>query len=174
MFDLLLDRGGPEALDGLPKEMRDNQESMAEAIENNVRRTIVDENPVNPKYYERMSVLLDELIDLRRQQAISYQEYLEKVRELAKQVKYPQSHSQSAYPESIDTAAKRALYDNLGKDELLVARIDTAVRYTKKADWYGDRFKEREIAFAIAEETKGYDVTVAEVMELVKAQQEYH
>ena len=48
------------------------------------------------------------------------------------------------------------------------------MRYTTKADWYGDRFKEREIAFAIAEETKGYDVTVAEVMELVKAQQEYH
>lgn len=175
LLALIIQRG-PEALDGLPKDMRENQESMAEAIENNVRRTIVDENPVNPKYYERMSVLLDELIDLRRQQAISYQEYLEKVRELAKQVKHPQSHShsQSAYPQSIDTAAKRALYDNLGKDELLVARIDTTVRYTKKADWHGDRFKVREIAFAIAEETKGYYVTVADVMELVKAQQEYH
>ena len=172
LLELIIQRG-PEALEGLPKEMRKNQEAMAEAIENNVRRTIVDENPVNPKYYEKMSVLLDELIELRRQQAISYQEYLEKVRELAKQVKHPQSHSQSAYPESIDTAAKRALYDNLGKDELLVAKIDTAVRYTKKADWHGDRFKEREIAFAIAEEIKDYEVEVREVMELVKAQKEY-
>ncbi|MBL0453699.1 type I restriction endonuclease subunit R [Aeromonas veronii] len=172
LLELIIQRG-PEALEGLPKEMRKNQEAMAEAIENNVRRTIVDENPVNPKYYEKMSVLLDELIELRRQQAISYQEYLEKVRELAKQVKHPQSHSQSAYPESIDTAAKRALYDNLGKDELLVAKIDTAVRYTKKADWHGDRFKEREVAFAIMEEIVGYDVEVREVMELVKAQKEY-
>ena len=172
LLELIIQRG-PEALEGLPKEMRKNQEAMAEAIENNVRRTIVDENPVNPKYYEKMSVLLDELIELRRQQAISYQEYLEQVRELAKQVKYPQGHSRSAYPESIDTAAKRALYDNLGKDELLVAKIDSAVRYTKKADWHGDRFKEREIAFAIAEEIKEYEVEVREVMELVKAQKEY-
>ncbi|WP_248789823.1 hypothetical protein, partial [Escherichia coli] len=92
----------------------------------------VDENPVNPKYYEKMSVLLDELIALRRQQAISYQEYLEHVRELAKQVKHPQSGSKSTYPASIDTLAKKALFDNLGQDEVLVTKIDAAVRHTKK------------------------------------------
>ncbi|MBJ8836741.1 HsdR family type I site-specific deoxyribonuclease, partial [Citrobacter freundii] len=160
LLELIIERG-EEALDGLPADMRGNQEAMAEAIENNVRRTIVDENPVNPKYYEKMSVLLDELIALRRQQAISYQEYLEHVRELAKQVKHPQSGSKSTYPASIDTLAKKALFDNLGQDEVLVTKIDTAVRHTKKADWYGDRFKEREISFAIAEEIKGYSVTVA-------------
>lgn len=173
LLELIIERGS-EALDGLPKNMRTDQESMAEAIENNVRRTIVDENPVNPKYYEKMSVLLDELIELRRQQAISYQEYLEQVRELAIKVKRPASAGGSTYPASVDTPAKRSLYDNLGQDEVLVAKVDAAVRHTKKADWYGDRFKEREIAYAIAEETKGYDVTVAEVMALVKAQQEYH
>ncbi|MFI3310226.1 HsdR family type I site-specific deoxyribonuclease [Ewingella allii] len=173
LLELIIERG-EDALDGLPADMRGNQEAMAEAIENNVRRTIVDENPVNPKYYEKMSVLLDELIALRRQQALSYQEYLEHVRELAKQVKYPQSGSQNTYPASVDTLAKRALYDNLGQDEVLIAKIDSAVRNTKKADWYGDRFKEREIAFAIAEEIKGYALTVAEVMALVKAQKEYH
>lgn len=172
LLELIIERG-EDALDGLPADMRGNQEAMAEAIENNVRRTIVDENPVNPKYYEKMSVLLDELIALRRQQAISYQEYLEHVRELAKQVKHPQSGSKSTYPASIDTLAKKALYDNLGQDEVLVIKIDTAVRHTKKADWYGDRFKEREISFAIAEEIKGYAVTVADVMKLVKAQKEY-
>ncbi|HDS4238062.1 TPA: type I restriction endonuclease subunit R, partial [Klebsiella pneumoniae subsp. pneumoniae] len=172
LLELIIERG-EEALDGLPADMRGNQEAMAEAIENNVRRTIVDENPVNPKYYEKMSVLLDELIALRRQQAISYQEYLEHVRELAKQVKHPQSGSKSTYPASIDTLAKKALFDNLGQDEVLVTKIDAAVRHTKKADWYGDRFKEREISFAIAEEIKGYSVTVADVMALVKAQKEY-
>ncbi|MEG5913609.1 HsdR family type I site-specific deoxyribonuclease [Enterobacter bugandensis] len=172
LIELIIERG-EEALDGLPADMRSNQEAMAEAIENNVRRTIVDENPVNPKYYEKMSVLLDELIALRRQHAISYQDYLERVRELAKQVKHPQSGSKSTYPASIDTLAKKALYDNLGQDEVLVIKIDTAVRHTKKADWYGDRFKEREISFAIAEEIKGYSVTVADVMALVKAQKEY-
>ena len=33
---------------------------LAETIENNVRRLIIDETPVNPKYYEKMSKLLDE------------------------------------------------------------------------------------------------------------------
>ncbi len=34
---------------------------MAETIENNVRRLIIDEMAVNPKYYEKMSELLDAL-----------------------------------------------------------------------------------------------------------------
>lgn len=89
-------------------------------------------------------------------------------------VKRPASGGAETYPGSVDTSAKRALYDNLGRDEVLVTKIDTAVRYTKKADWLGDRFKEREVAFAIAEEIKEYNVTVADVMTLVKAQPEYH
>ncbi|UUM71588.1 HsdR family type I site-specific deoxyribonuclease [Aeromonas hydrophila] len=173
LLELIIERGA-EGLEGAPEGLRKDPEAMAEAIENNVRRTIVDENPVNPKYYEKMSVLLDELIELRRSQAISYQEYLEKVRELAMKVKRPASGGAQTYPASVDTSAKRALYDNLGCDEVLVTKIDTAVRYTKKADWLGDRFKEREVAFAIAEEIKEYDVTVADVMTLVKAQPEYH
>ncbi|EJL3955515.1 HsdR family type I site-specific deoxyribonuclease [Vibrio cholerae] len=173
LIELIVQKGA-EALDGLPKDMKKNPEAMAEAIENNVRKTIVDENPVNPKYYEQMSVLLDELIKQRRQQAISYQEYLEKVRELAKKVKYPASNTSKAYPDSMDTMAKRALYDNFGSDEVLVTKIDTAVRYTKKAEWLGDRFKEKEIARAIRQETAEYNVDVQAVMELVKAQKEYH
>lgn len=41
---------------------------MAETIENNVRKLILDESPVNPKYYEQMSKLLDALIEQRRQE----------------------------------------------------------------------------------------------------------
>ncbi|OBP16847.1 restriction endonuclease subunit R [Rheinheimera sp. SA_1] len=173
LIELIVQKGAA-ALQGLPKDLKNNQEAMAEAIENNVRKTIVDENPVNPKYYKQMSVLLDQLIAQRRQEAISYQEYLEKVRELAKKVKYPASNTTQSYPDSVDTMAKRALYDNLGKDEVLVTKIDSAVRYTKKAEWLGDKLKEKEIAFAIQQETADYEVDVQAVMDLVKAQKEYH
>uniref|UniRef100_UPI00300AF02C hypothetical protein n=1 Tax=Acinetobacter guillouiae TaxID=106649 RepID=UPI00300AF02C len=81
--------------------------------------------------------------------------------------------STSHYPSSMDSSAKRALYDNFGKDELLATKIDSVIRYTKKADWVGDKFKEREIAFAIQQDTKGYDIDMQSVMELVKAQREY-
>ncbi|MEZ8077113.1 type I restriction endonuclease subunit R [Vibrio sp. FF112] len=173
LIDLVVNNNG-EGLDSLPKDLRENEEAMAEAIENNVRKTIVDENPINPKYYDQMSSLLDEIIRQRREKALNYQEYLEQIRELAKKVVNPSGNRSASYPDSVDTAAKQSLYDNLGNDEVLTAKIDTAVRYTKKADWLGDRFKEREIANAIREETKGYDVDIVEVMERVKAQKEYH
>lgn len=170
----LINAKGTAALDSLPEGIKKDPEAMAEAIENNIRKTIVDENPVNPKYYAQMSVLLDELIKLRRKKAIEYQDYLEQVLALAKQVVNPDGQHHQHYPESVDTRAKRALFDNFGQDEVLVAKLDTAIRYTKKAEWLGDRFKERELANAIREEVQGYDIDVAEIMTLVKAQQEYH
>ncbi len=95
----------------LPEGIRTNQEAVAETIENNVRKLIIDEQPINPKYYERMSELLDALIAQRRQDAIDYQKYLEEVVELARQVANPTTGQ--AYPKSLDTPAKRALFDNL-------------------------------------------------------------
>jgi type I restriction enzyme R subunit len=172
LIELIVEKG-VEAAESLPEGIRKNQDAMAETIENNVRKTIVDENPVNPKYYEQMSVLLDELIELRRQKAIEYQEYLERIRELSKKVIRPEQTTAN-YPSSMDTGAKRAFYDNFGSDEVLAVKIDSAIRYTKKADWVGDRFKEREIANAVREETKGYGVDIQSVMELAKAQKEYH
>lgn len=150
---------------------------MAEAIENNVRKTIVDENPVNPKYYEQMSVLLEEIIEQRRQQAISYQEYLEKIKALAAKVVNP-GGNKSSYPGSINTPAKQSLYDNLGKDEELAVKVDEAVTTTKKADWVGDRFKEREVANAVRQEIQGKlvdgeEIDIFDLMNLIKAQKEY-
>ena len=171
LIELIVEKG-TDALDALPKDIRNDEQAMAETIENNVRKTIIDENPVNPKYYEQMSVLLDELIELRRQKAIEYQEYLKRIRDLSSKIIRPEK-STSHYPSSMDSSAKRALYDNFGKDELLATKIDSVIRYTKKADWVGDKFKEREIAFAIQQDTKGYDIDIQSVMELAKAQREY-
>ena len=172
LIELIVEKGD-EAIDSLPEGIKKDPESMAETIENNMRKTIIDENPVNPKYYERMSELLDALIEERRKQAISYQEYLEKIKELARKIIKPINDDQTTYPDSIDSPAKCALYDNLEKNETLAVKIDTAIRYTKKADWVGDRFKEKEVANAIRQESAGYDVNIADVLELVKNQKEY-
>jgi type I restriction enzyme R subunit len=173
LIELIVEKGIAATTEALPESISKNQEAMAETIENNVRRTIVDENPVNPKYYEQMSVLLDELIKQRRQKAIDYQEYLERIRELSSKVIRPEQ-ANSSYPTSMDTQAKRAFYDNFGKDEVLATKIDSAIRYTKKADWVGDRFKEREIANAVREEIADYQIDIPNVMELAKAQKDYH
>ncbi|MBH1929835.1 type I restriction endonuclease subunit R [Serratia rubidaea] len=173
LIELIVEKGAA-ATAALPDEIRNNRDAMAETIENNVRKTIVDENPVNPKYYGRMSLLLDELITLRRQNALDYQQYLERIRDLSKQVIRPEQTNGASYPETMDTQAKRAFYDNFGHDEVLATRIDTTIRYTKKAEWIGDRFKERELARALREETASYNVNIDDVLELARKQKEYH
>ena len=172
LIQLIVEKG-EDALDAMPEGIKNNPEAMAETIENNMRKTIIDENPVNPKYYERMSELLDAIIEERRKQVVSYQEYLEKIKSLAHKVVKPQGDTKNPYPSSIDTPAKRALFDNLGSDEVLANKIDAAIRYTKKADWVGDRFKEREITNAIREEAAGYNIDIPAVLELAKNQRDY-
>ena len=60
LIELIVEKG-EEALGAIPEGIRNNPEAMAETIENNIRKKIVDENPVNPKYYDHMSMLLQEL-----------------------------------------------------------------------------------------------------------------
>lgn len=60
------------------------KESAAEAIENNIRKKIVEKILINPKYYEKMSAILDELIKERRKGAIAYEKLLDHYRVLLK------------------------------------------------------------------------------------------
>lgn len=168
----LIVRRGADAINSLPSGIKNDPAAVAETIENNIRRTIIDENPVNPRYYEQMSELLDALIQQRRENAIDYQEYLEKIKHLAQQVLQPGLQPLN-YPPAIDTNGKRSLYDNLGKDEDLALRIDRAVRYTKKEGWVGNRFKEREITKVVREAATGYNVNVDDAINLIKNQHEY-
>ncbi len=171
----LIVENGLGALDHLPKGIRNNQEAMAETVENNIRKVIIDEQPINPKYYEKMSELLDALIAERKAKVEDYKKYLEKLVELAKKVNPSGAGSgpNPGYPPSMDTAAKRSLYDNLENDEVLAIKVDTAVRYTKKDDWRGNRFKEREIKNVIREELGEYELRTDDIFELVKNQRDY-
>ena len=148
-------------------------EAMAETIENNMRKVIIDEQPINPKYYEKMSELLDALIVQRREEAISYQDYLEEVKKIAAGMTKSQTGS-SAYPDSMNTRAKQSLFDNLGKNAELVTRIDAAVRHTKKADWKTNRFKRRAVESAVQEELgEAYGTEFNDILEIIKNQPEY-
>jgi type I restriction enzyme R subunit len=191
LVELIVERG-EAAVDSLPDGIRANQEAMAETIENNVRRLIIDEMPVNPKYYEKMSQLLDALIEQRRKEALDYKAYLKKVVELSRQVSKPES--ESSYPAAINTGALRALYDNLREplpsaarqrlphfgdggapsvQETLAVDLDRAIRSVKKADFRGNRFKEREVRNAIQDVLGDDEALVNSIFEIVKAQREY-
>jgi type I restriction enzyme R subunit len=170
LVQLVVDQG-QRAIEKLPDGLRKDPEAMAEAIENNVRRLIIDESPVNPKYFEKMSELLEALIRERKDQALHYTEYLAKIVALARKVQKPESTT--SYPAALNTGALRALYDNLDKDEKLAVRVDAAIRAVKKDGWRGNRFKEREVRAAIKSALDGDDGILNKIFEIAKAQREY-
>ena len=169
LIQLVVERG-PEAVDALPPGIRNSPEAVLETIENNLRRVIIDEQPINPKYYEKMSVLLDTLIQERKAQAVAYEEYLARIVRLTKKVHDPSRGT--AYPGSLDTNAKRALYDNLSGNEELAVAIDYEIRNTKKDSWRGHKMKEKEVWYAIRKHVSD-DETADPIFELVKNQVEY-
>ena len=75
----------------MPSSTPKEQEAVAETIENNIGKEIVERTQSNPKYYEKMSALLRELIEKRKNDVINYEEYLRQIVELARKVHKPES-----------------------------------------------------------------------------------
>ena len=202
LVDLLV-RDGADAINRLPKGIRSSQGAVAETIENNVRRLIVDEMAVNPKYYEKMSAVLDALIQRRKEEAIEYEAYLKKVIELAEKVK--RGEGGGSYPVTVKTRALRAIYDNLPEEvpetgysrrrtgrakvadsspapkldtsidlrETVALDVDHAVRHARMAGWRGHPIKEKRIARAIRDALGPYKAITLTILDIVKAQNEY-
>jgi type I restriction enzyme R subunit len=170
LVQLILERG-VEAVDALPSGIRGSKEAIASTIENNVRRLIIDESAVNPRYYERMSQLLDALIEQRRQKVLEYREYLEKIVTITKQLQ--QTSDRKNYPEAMTRPALQALYDNLDCNEDLALAVDEAVRTTKQDGWRGNRIKQRMVKLAVRDALGPLSGRTDEIFELVKNQHEY-
>jgi type I restriction enzyme R subunit len=147
---------------------------MSETIENNMRKTIIQEMPVNPAYYEKMSVLLLELIRLRKQGVITYEELLKKYEELAHEI-HP--NTKVSYPKDIDTKPKQALYDNLEKNIELATALDDRIVSTKDNDWRGTFIKRRKVEIVIRQVLNESGISdeseVNRIFELVTNQKEY-
>jgi type I restriction enzyme, R subunit len=167
----LIAQMGAGAIDRLPGGIKSNPESVTETIANNIRKVIVDERAMNPKYYDKMSELLDALIEERRREAIDYKEYLEKL--IAHARRLGRKESDTAYPGWIHTGAERALYDFGLPSEELVRRVHETVRDTKPADWIGNRFKEKKIRRALIDVLPDDYDRLNELMALLKARDEY-
>lgn len=147
------------------------QQSAAENIERNIRRKIVDQINVNPAYYNKMSEVLDQLIEERKKGLIKYADLLAKYVELAKKVDSMDVGDE--YPESVKgSAAKRAIFDNCGKDEELAGRIYGAVIDSMQADFRNSPVKINKIKRALSEVLKD-DAEVDRIYELISKQSEF-
>jgi type I restriction enzyme R subunit len=174
LVELLVIKGA-DAVKDLPKNIQDDKGAMAETIENNLRRVIIEESPANPIYFEKMSVLLDELIKLRKEHTIEYEKYLNDIVALSAKVKLPGNSVD--YPSSINTAPKRNLFDNTGKNEALAIALNNKILSVKKDRWRDTMIKRRRVEEAVKSVLKEYEITdeaeVSRIFDLIKNQKEY-
>ena len=172
LLDVLIQEG-PGAV---AKLVGGSQQAVAETIENNVRRVLNAQQTVNPKFYDQMSVLLTDLIEQRKAEAIEYEEYLQQMVEAARQA---QSGVASAtYPPSMVTSGQRTLYDNLKPDlspderAAFVVKLDALIRQTRKDNWRASEVKKRELRAALRPLVLD-DSERSQIMALIEAQGEY-
>lgn len=169
ILQVIVKSGIAEAIGAMPDGIKANKEAVAETIENNVRSHIIKNHLLDPAYFEKMSKLLDEIIKQRKQNALNYQEYLQKIADLANKVVAAQPDDT---PKSLDTKAKRVLYNNLGKNEALVLQVNDVVMDSKQDGWRGNQAKENQIKQAIFEVVNDVE-EVERIFAIVKQQSDY-
>jgi type I restriction enzyme R subunit len=146
LLELIVKTGIADAINQQLGGLKGNPQAIAETIENNVRRKIIKEHLNDPDFYEKMSALLDEIIAARKAKAIEYEEFLKRIAALAQQVQAGQSKDT---PMQLDTPGKRALYNNLGKNEALALKIDETVKHERPDGWRGIQAREQIIKAAL-------------------------
>jgi type I restriction enzyme R subunit len=111
LLELIVKSGIAKAVNSLPEGIRSSKEAVAETIANNVRSKIIKEHLNDPAYYDRMSVLLEEIIADLRARRISYEDYLKRVADLARRVQVGMADD---IPEPLKASCGlRAIYNHL-------------------------------------------------------------
>jgi len=170
ILELILEKGIDGAIDKLPKSISSRKEAVAETIENNVSKRIIDKQATNPKYYEKMSILFLELVKKRKTEALKYADYLKKVGELVNLIENVGTNKD--YPAELKSNAQKVLYDNLNKNKDLALSLDKEIRSTKKDGWRGNKIKEREVKNVIHKLLKDSE-EANKLFDIVKNQEGY-
>jgi type I restriction enzyme R subunit len=195
LLELIVEQGIVDAIKTLPGGIRKNKESIAEAIENNIRCKITKEHFNAPGYHAKMSALLKEIISARKARVIEYEKYLKKIAELANKV---ETGKEDAMPESLKkSAGLRAIYSALKEAKLtgnkekleealyayqvsndptldLAKQIDETVKRVRHDDWRDNQPRENSIKKALYNILPDKEEEVVEHLFLViKQQSEY-
>lgn len=179
LVELLLENTTTTPVESLVQGLPGDDNAKAEIIDNNLQHEIVKKMSSNEVYYGKLSEMLQKIIEERRIEAMTYEEYLRQVVELAQAILHPEDSSD--YPETIkNSEAKRALFDYLGHDEQVAIEVDSAIRQAIRPDWKRNFQKQQNIRLAIYQKllVYGYDEDEAtektnEVFDIAGRQVEY-
>ncbi len=158
-----------------------SKEAKAETIENNLRFEIVRKMESNHAYYGKLSERLQQIILQRKMDAISYEEYLRHIVEMAESILNP--NDDEVYPDGVNgNRAAMALYGHFeGPDRgAFVLRLHDAISEAIKPGWKGNKPMQQNIKNAIFQEllADGWDEETAKketesVFMIVERQSEY-
>ena len=169
LLEVISHSGINEATEKLPDSIKNNKNAIAETLEANMRKVIIQEMPINPIFYGKMSVLLQELIELRKKHSLDYEKYLKEIESLAKQIN-PENRK-NLYPPAIDTVTKQSLFDLL-QDETKTLALESDISVSIEENWTGNIIKERKVRYAINEHIKDEE-TVDKIMDMLRYQDMY-
>ncbi len=170
-----------------------SRNAIAEGIVNNVRKTIVRDQLTDPRFYDRMSKLLDDLIQQSRADAAAYEEFLRRAEDLARRLAAKQDEGE--VPAALHGRREATvIYENLprilavgrGDGDLLAERapygherlslaleIDNVMREWAPAGWKGDQAREAQVLNALAPLLERNRAATQALFELVKNQPGY-
>jgi type I restriction enzyme, R subunit len=170
LVDLIVKTGIAEAIAEKFGKTDGRKDAIAEAIENNIRSTLIKEHLDDPTLYERMSELLHEVIEFRRENADRYEEYLAKIAALA--AKISSGGATDDLPRSLNSKGKRALYNNLGEDEILALRVDALLHNDCPEGFKGQPAREGIVKEKLFELLRDVE-KVEEIFKVILGQAEY-
>ncbi|HEY0940916.1 MAG TPA: HsdR family type I site-specific deoxyribonuclease [Steroidobacter sp.] len=166
-----------------------SRRAIAEAIINNVRKTIIRDQLTDPRFYAQMSELLDDLIRQSRTDAAEYELFLKKAEELVRRL--AQRDAIAGIPAALHGKPEAVvIFNNLPaigakgmvRDEsplrmderaALALRIDQAMREHAPAGWRGDEIREKQVLNALFPVmSRDRDATLA-IFEIIKNQPGY-
>lgn len=163
-----------------------SKNAIAEGIINNVRKTIIRDQLTDPRFYEEMSKLLDDLIKQSRADTAAYEEFLRKAEALVKRLaaKQPEAGIPAVLHGKYEAIV---LFNNLaslpatsfqcpaGDDDkaALALAIDLAVRERAPAGWKGDQAREAQVLNALFPILGRDREATSALFEIIKSQPGY-
>lgn len=173
-----------------------SRNAIAEGIINNVRKTIIRDQLTDPKFYDEISKLLDDLIKQKRDDTAAYEKFLQKAEDLVKKLNKTQAGDE--LPELLRNKPEAAvIYRNLAdilpaatRDAVDIAihegdatygdpylylalKIDRAMREQAPAHWKGDEVKEKQVLNALFPIMSRDRVATQAIFEIIKNQPAY-
>ena len=168
LVELIVKSGVAAINERLNKSVK-STESISETIENNIRSLLLKGQLNDPVFFEKMSNLLDQIIQQRKSNALDYEEYLARIAELAKQA---QDGSSEDIPASINTPELHVLYNNMGEDEEKAIALHEHLLANIPDGWRGVGAREQRVKQAIFAIVENRD-EVERLFNIIKQQAGY-